>query len=220
MQSFWSMASIPSLLRLEEHKALSSLTLSGNVLDLGGDKNAEYLHFFKGTFETTTVNFNEKARPDILHNLEEPLPVADSLYDHVVLCNVLEHIFEYRPLLREAVRVLKSGGSIIIIVPFLFPVHPSPQDYRRFSASALYKELEILGLQDISVRALGTGVFAARYVLLDRLLPRPLRLLHFYTCRYAVYGLDALMGVLARAGGKRYDRDEYALGYCATAKKA
>jgi len=213
------MFSVPSLLRLEEHKALSGITLSGSVLDLGGDKNSEYLRFFKGTFETTTVNLNEKTRPDILHNLEEPLPVADSLYDHVLLCNVLEHIFEYRALLREAVRVLKPGGSMVIVVPFLFPLHPSPEDYRRFSAPALYKEMEILGLQGISIKVLGGGVFRARYLLLDRLLPRPVRFFNFYTCRYVAQALDVIAETLARALGKKYNKDDYALGFCATAKK-
>lgn len=211
--------STPSLLRLEEHKALSAITLSGRVLDLGGDKNSEYLRFFKGTFETTTVNFSENARPDIVHDLEKPLPIPDLSYDHVVLFNVLEHIFEYRALLREAVRVLKPGGSIIVVVPFLFPVHPSPEDYRRFSGSALRKELELLGLHGVSVRVLGGGVFTARYLLLDRLLPRPLRLLNFYTCRYVAGGLDVLARELSRVLGKNYDPETYALGFCATAKK-
>ncbi len=213
------MFSVPSLLRLKEHKALSDITLSGRVLDLGGDKNSEYLEFFKGQFETATVNVSERTRPDIIHDLEKPLPVPDASYDHVLLFNVLEHIFEYRALLAEALRVMKPGGSIVVVVPFLFPVHPSPQDYRRFTASALRKELEMLGLQNVSVRVLGGGVFAARYLLLDRLLPRPLRLLNFYTSRYLACALDALLVLVSRVLGKKYDPETYALGYCAVAKK-
>ncbi len=210
---------IPSLLRLEEHKALSAITLSGRVLDLGGDKNSDYLRFFRGQFKTTTLNFSEKTQPDIVHDLEQPLPVAGGSYEHVLLINVLEHIFEYRALLRESVRVLKMRGSIIILVPFLFPVHPSPEDYHRFTASALQRELELLGLQDISVTALGGGVFETRYLLLDRLLPKPLRALNFYICRYMAYGLDALAEAFARTFGKKYDKKDYALGYCAVARK-
>ncbi len=210
---------IPSLLRLEEHKALSAITLSGRVLDLGGDKNSEYLRFFRGQFKTTTLNLNEKSKPDIMHDLEKPLPIADESYDHVLLINVLEHIFEYHTLLREAVRILKQGGSIVVVVPFLFPIHPSPEDYHRFTSSALSKELALAGLKDISVSSLGGGVFASRYLLLDRLLPKPLRILNFYTCRYLMYVLDAFIEWLAIFQKKKYNKGDYALGYCAVAHK-
>ncbi len=210
---------VPSLLRLEEHTAISGIMLSGRVLDLGGDKNSEYLRFFQGTFTTTTLNFSAEARPDILHDLEKPLPIADESYDNVLLINVLEHIFEYRALLCEAARVLKPGGSIVVVVPFLFPVHPSPEDYRRFTASALIKELEIVGLKNISVQALGSGVFASQYLLLDRLLPKPLRFLNFYTCRYVALALDKSIEWLAYVFGKEYDKRNYPLGYCVLAHK-
>lgn len=210
----------PSLLRLAEHKALSVLTLSGRVLDLGGDKNSEYLRFFGGQFETTTLNYSEKARPDILHDLEKPLPLADNTYDHVLLINVLEHIFEYRTLLLEAVRVLKPGGTIVIVVPFLFPVHPSPEDFHRFTASALRRELGGAGLQDVSVQSLGGGVFESRYLLLDRLMPRPLRLVRFYASRYVARALDAIMRRLAHVMKKKYLQEDYSLGYCAVGSKS
>ena len=210
---------VPSLLRLEEHNALAHLTLSGRVLDLGGDKNSEYLRFFQGQFETMTLNLNEKTRPDILHDLEKPLPVTDASYDHVLLINVLEHVFEYRALLREAVRVLKPDGSLVVVVPFLFPIHPSPNDYHRFTFVALQQELSRVGLKDISVHSLGGGVFASRYLLLDRLLPKFLRVVNFYTCRYVMIACDILMQKIARLFHKKYMREEYALGYSAVGRK-
>jgi SAM-dependent methyltransferase len=208
---------IPSLLRLEEHRALSGITLSGRVLDLGGDKNSEYLRFFKGQFDTTSVNMSGQAKPDIMHNLEEPLPMADASYDHALLINVLEHIFDYRALLREAKRVVRPGGSVVIVVPYLFPVHPSPEDFHRFTGSALMRELAVAGLHEVQVQALGGGVFRARYLLLDRLLPKPLRMLNFYTGRYVTYALDRLLVALTEALGKRYLPADYALGYVAVA---
>jgi SAM-dependent methyltransferase len=210
---------VPSLLRLEEHAALSAVTLSGSVLDLGGDRNSEYVRFFKGRFETTIVNFDKKTHPDILHDLEKPLPIPDVSFDHVLMFNVLEHIFEYRALIAEAVRVLKREGSAVIVVPFLFPAHPSPHDYHRFTAECLQRELERVGLTDIRLRTLGGGVFTARYLMLDRLLPRPLRIINFYTGRYVAVGLDFVFASMASALGKKYSLADYALGYCITAKK-
>lgn len=210
---------IPSLLRLEEYRAFSGITLSGRVLDLGGDRKSNYLTIFNGEFKTTTVNYNTEIKPDIIHDLEQSLPIAGESFDHVLLINVLEHIFEYRALLREATRVLSSGGSIIVVAPFLFPIHPSPKDYHRFTADTLRREMEILGLKEISVIALGTGVFSAQYLLLDRLMPRTVRFINFYTFRYVAYVLDALFGAVARVFGKSYSREDYALSYCVVAHK-
>jgi SAM-dependent methyltransferase len=214
-----SWLSTPSLLRLEEHRALRGVVLRGNVLDLGGDKNSDYLTHVQGEFAVTSVNLQRAAQPDVVHDLEKPLPFADSSYDGAVLFNVLEHIFEYRALLEESARVLKPGGVAVIAVPFLFPVHASPQDFHRFTAETLRRELERAGFAEVAVRVLGGGVFAARYALLDRLLPKPLRLVNFYTWRYVAYALDAAFAALARALGKRYAPNDYALGYLATAVK-
>jgi SAM-dependent methyltransferase len=213
------MQNVPSLLRLAEYKALSGISLSGRVLDLGGDKRSEYTQLFKGHFTVTTVNLNEKAEPDLVHDLENPLPLGTASHDHVLLINVLEHVYEYRPLLREAVRILKPQGNMILVVPFLFPVHPSPQDYHRFTATTLEKELLTIGLHHVEITPLGGGVFSARYVLLDRLLPKPLRVISFYTWRYVAEALDRLAIALARMAHKKYDPHDYALGYCATGIK-
>jgi SAM-dependent methyltransferase len=214
------MRGLPSLLRRAEHAALRTLSLSGRVIDLGGERGAEYLSCIAGEFSVTAVNLDREAEPDILHDLEEPLALVDASYDHALLINVLEHIFDYRQLLTEAARVVRPGGTLALIVPFLFPVHPSPSDYWRFTQMTLAKELELLALADIRIVPLGSGVFAARYVMLDRLLPYPLRFLSSYTLRYLVGPLDAAFTALARALGKKYDPADYALGYMATGVRA
>ena len=210
---------IPSLLRLAEHETLSQITLSGKLLDIGGVKHSGYLSRIKGDHSVTTMNLDEKASPDIVHDLEQPLPIAPESFDGVLLVNVLEHIFNYQQLLAESARVLKPGGRIVVVVPFSFPVHPSPHDYWRFTGEALAKILADAGFHTIKVEPLGSGVFSARYVALDRLMPLPVRLLGYYTFRYAVLALDALFTVIARALGKKYRPADYALGNMATAEK-
>tara|TARA_R110000824_G_scaffold401771_1_gene615930 strand:+ start:584420 stop:585067 length:648 start_codon:yes stop_codon:yes gene_type:complete len=208
------MKALPSLLRIAEHDALAKVKLFGTVLDIGGDARGEYLKWIQGEFSTTTVNLDPGAVPDIVHDLETPLPVESAAFDHALLINVLEHIFEYRQLISEAVRAVRPGGSIVIVVPFLFPLHLDPHDYWRFSTEALRKECERLGLKNIQIAALGSGVFAARYVMLDRILPPPLRRLSHYSVRYLVPVLDSVFTKLARVLGKKYLPSDYALGYC------
>jgi SAM-dependent methyltransferase len=192
--------------------------LEGSVLDLGGGARAEYHRFFPNA-KFTTVNIDEETKPDIVHDLEEPLPFANASYDHALLINVLEHVYGARELLRETARVVRPGGSAVIVVPFLFPLHPSPRDFWRWSEEALRRECEAAGLSVERATALGGGVFSARYVMLDRLLPSVLRLVGSYSVRYAALFADILFASLARSLGKKYRPSDYALGYCLVAKK-
>lgn len=210
---------IPSFLRRAEHEALSRVSLSGTVLDLGGEKGAEYISCIKGDFTVTTVNLESVEKTDIVHDLESPILLEDASYDQVLLINVLEHIFNYRQLLSEASRIVRPGGSVIIAVPFLFPIHPSPHDYWRFTKETLQKECVLAGLEVETISPLGGGVFAVRYLMLDRLLPAPLRFVSYYTIRYITTALDRLFSFAAHTLGKRYSIAEYALGYVVAARR-
>lgn len=207
------MKPVTTLLRRAEEQALRGITLSGSVIDLGGDTHAQYRNSLQGSFTVTTVNMDEKTSPTIFHNLETPLPIPACTYDHALIINVLEHIYHARQLLGESVRILKPAGSVTVIVPFLFPLHKDPSDYWRFSEETLQKMFEELELSDIRITPLGTGVFSARYVMLDRLLPYPLRYINFYTIRYVTSIADAVFTKLARQLGKKYEPSDYALGY-------
>mgnify|MGYP001605981257 CR=1 FL=1 len=211
---------IPTLLRKAEHVALTRVSLSGSVLDLGGDKNSGYAHLLGEELHITTVNTDERASPDIFHDLEQSLPLADASYDHVLLINVLEHIYNYRQLLSEAARTVRSGGTVTIIVPFLFPLHPSPNDFWRFSAETLRRECGVIGLTVEELLPLGSGVFAARYVMIDRLMPTPLRLIGAYTLAPLSHLLDVVFARLASLLGKKYIYSDYALGYFVCARKS
>ena len=45
------------------------------------------------------------------------LPVPDASQDTVLAAHVLEHILDYKPVLREWLRVLKLGGFLVVMVP-------------------------------------------------------------------------------------------------------
>lgn len=208
-----------STLRHKLHTALADVSLSGKVLDLGGARSSAYHRFLGGTYEVTIVNIDEAAAPDVVHDLEKPLPFADASYDGVLLINVLEHIYEDEQLLSESHRVLASGGRIVITVPFLFPVHPSPHDFWRFTDEGLSHMLEKAGFSDVKVTPLGGGVFTAQAFLFERLLPPVLKLVYNSICTPLARLADVLFTRLARLLGKQYRPDDYPLGYLVTATK-
>jgi SAM-dependent methyltransferase len=210
---------IPSLLRLAEHEALRDVELTGTVLDIGGDTKSHYQRLMRGAFSLTTMNLDPLSKPDIYHDLETPLPCTNEQFDNAIMINVLEHIFNYKQLLTESMRVIKSGGKLVVVVPFMIPVHPSPLDFHRYTDMTLVKELELVGGTTISVKPLGTGIFSMMYVSLDRLMPHIVRATAFYTVRPIAYCLDWAFTKLSRKLGKKYVPSDYALGYCVVANK-
>jgi SAM-dependent methyltransferase len=65
------------------------------------------------------------------------LPVKSGTVDLVILDTVLEHVKEPQRCIDESFRVLKSGGEIVCITPFIFPYHAYPRHYWNFSEDGL-----------------------------------------------------------------------------------
>ncbi len=205
------------MLRSDEHRILATMKLSGEVLDLGGDSRSTYAVTLGEGAHVTTVNISQETGADVIADLEKPLPLKDSSYDGVMLMNVLEHVFEYRALLSECARVLRSGGRAVIVVPYMFPYHASPSDFHRYSKEALTRALEAAGFTVDAVTPLGSGVFAARWLFIERLLPGKLQNLLAPITHTWMRMADGLFTKLARALKKQYDPSDYALGFCVTA---
>jgi glycosyltransferase involved in cell wall biosynthesis len=123
-----------SLLRTLEYEALRGLTLRGRVLDIGGGSRNSYHHLLRLEGEIESVNVDPRVAPTYLHDLDEPLPLPDAAYDHVVSLNTFEHLYRDEVAVSEALRVLKPGGSFHVVVPFLYRVHGSPLDFTRHTA--------------------------------------------------------------------------------------
>lgn len=206
-----------SLFRKLTYKALKNLSLEGDVLDLGGTRGAYYHELLVKSGNITLVNIDETTKPDIVFDLDTTalLPSNDRQYDGVLLINVLEHIYHYEHLLKESFRVMKPGGTMVIVVPFLHQVHGSPHDYFRYTKEALAMVLYKAGFTGITIREIGPGVCAVRANLLHRFLPGFLSPI----LEQLALATDLLLIFLARTFGKQYAAKEYPLGYCVEAHK-
>jgi SAM-dependent methyltransferase len=210
---------IQSLLRIEETKALSRLELNGKILDLGGEKNAYYHRIIQGKHNFFVVNLDMKTKPDLFYDLEKNLPFKEGEYEHVIIMNVLEHVYNFKKLIDESYRIVEIGGTIVVVVPFLFPFHASPRDFFRYTETSLKQILIDSGFKDINVRALGSGIFSVSLLCFDRLMPYPLRFINYYVTRHIVYFFDFIFDKAAYFMRKKYKKTDYALGYFVTAKK-
>lgn len=65
------------------------------------------------------------------------LPFLDESFDLVWIEVVLEHVRRPQEAVAEIHRVLKPGGHVFSVVPFIHPYHSYPGDYSRFSLEGL-----------------------------------------------------------------------------------
>lgn len=66
------------------------------------------------------VNLDATKLPgvDMVHNVEKlPLPFKKEEFDEILCQDILEHVADYVPLLKELHRILKPGGQLKIRVP-------------------------------------------------------------------------------------------------------
>ena len=155
-----------SLWRGMMNKEFESIAIDGQTLDLGGPPDSEYSTLFKGEYHVTCTDFDSEKETDLSFDFEKPFPVEGGSFDAILCINVLEHIFNYQNVLNESYRILKDGGVMVTAVPFLIRVHPSPNDYWRYTEQTLLKIFEVAGFVDVEVRPIGTGAFGASYALL------------------------------------------------------
>jgi SAM-dependent methyltransferase len=82
----------------------------------------------------------------------DALPVADGSLDAILLTQVLEHVPDPSAVVREAARVLHSGGLAAITVPFVWELHEMPFDFWRFTPSSLERIIAGAGFGEIDIQ--------------------------------------------------------------------
>lgn len=93
------------------------------------------------------------------------LPLTASSVDGVVCLEVLEHTREYQAALREFARVLKPRGTLVLSMPFMYPVHDAPHDYQRLTEHGLRRDVIAAGFEIVRLRKIGHSIRASGLLL-------------------------------------------------------
>jgi SAM-dependent methyltransferase len=201
--------------RRELNRTLQSYELQGRMIDLGGDKRSDYYRYLPGVTRVEIVNLLAEAEPDHLFDLENKFQLPDAQYNGALCINILEHIYNHRQFLSECHRILLPRGKLLLAVPFLMQVHPSPHDYFRYTAESLERLLNEAGFIDIDVRPVGRGPFTAASHIAYNVLAKVPLLAPLHT---TIAGL--LDACLARFDTKyTFGPARYPLGYVVVAQK-
>lgn len=213
---WWMLVNCPqmTLLRILEYERIQRICLEGMSLDVGGGKASSYNHLISIQGKIHTLNINLAMGPTYIADLNYGLPVATSSYDNIISFNTLEHIWQDVFVLQEMFRVLKPGGNLYLLVPFLYRVHASPGDYHRHTGYFWAEMLTNIGFKSIEVEPLNFGPLAAPLSLIEFIFPPCIRRI----VRAGVL-LVSILWVKLRPKGVRSSGSDTPLGYFIKARK-
>jgi ubiquinone/menaquinone biosynthesis C-methylase UbiE len=165
--------------RMRFRAAYPHIRPGSRVCDLGCGLEAAFLDYASDRI-ATGVGVDDQVADGVQGrwqrvrgDLRSPLPFPDGHFDHVVMLAVLEHLTEPEKVLREAHRVITSGGSLIMtwpssmVDPILNILHSlhlisdemeSDEHQKRIPVETLQQMLQRIGFQKFIHRRFEFGL--------------------------------------------------------------
>lgn len=98
--------------------------------------------------------YKSNVKPEVFADAKK-LPFRNNFFDIALLIQVLEHIDSPDKVIKEAARVLKENGVLIISVPFFYPLHDMPHDWGRYTSTALQSFIREAGFRLVKIKIQG-----------------------------------------------------------------
>ena len=120
----------------------------GRLIDIGCG-NKPYEEMFAGHISEyigCDIVQSSENRVDVLCEATS-IPLPNATFDTVLCSQVIEHVVDHRGLLREAFRLLRSSGILILSGPMYWPLHEEPFDFFRFTEHGLRYLLSDAGFE-------------------------------------------------------------------------
>lgn len=164
---------------LEKYKPL----YKGKLYDLGAGE-APYREFFlRYAEEYVAIDWSNSLHDtdaDVSADLNQRLPIDSEVADTVISLSVLEHLYAPQTMINEAFRILKTGGAIVLQVPWQWRLHEMPHDYFRYTPSGLEYLFKQAGFVEVAIEP-QAGFFTTIFLKLNYFSiglikgPRPVR---------------------------------------------
>jgi len=135
------------------------LSFNGKMMDFGcGHK--PYKSLFPHVEQYIGVDYanqghsHDKEQIDVFYD-GHSLPFSDNYFDCAICTEVLEHVPNIDESLSLLNRVLKKDAPVILTVPFVWPEHEMPFDFRRFTEGGIVQKLKEHGFETHKVHKNG-----------------------------------------------------------------
>lgn len=104
---------------------------------------------YRSLFERHAINYLDCDIPgssaSVIFEPDETLPIETGSAAGVLSFQVLEHVWNLQWYLSESHRMLKENGRLVLSTHGVWPYHPHPGDFRRWTRTGLVKEIEAHG---------------------------------------------------------------------------
>jgi len=128
----------------------------GKLLDFGCG-GSPYRSLFPGSIYHRADIGSDLENIDFVIESDGSVGAPSGLYDIVLSTQVLEHVPDANLYLKEAFRVLKPGGRILLSTHGAFFDHGCPYDFHRWTVDGLALELQKAGFKIEKMQKLTLG---------------------------------------------------------------
>lgn len=123
------------------------INIKQNCADFGSGNKNDYFNFInKKKFKIDQFDLHKLDKNFYVLDLEKKFKLKKR-YNHILLFNVLEHIYNKENLIKSLTKNLNKYGKLDIFVPFMFRYHSDPDDFFRPTHSYLFKILNKNGFK-------------------------------------------------------------------------
>lgn len=126
--------------------------IRGRTLDLGAGRE-KYKRIIEGCCDKY-ISLDAFTNVDVVGDALS-IPFRESVFDTVICTEVIEHVSKPWVVVHESNRVLKEGGHFLLSTPFLYPYHPEPKDYFRYTSEGLRALLEDACFTVVAIQSMG-----------------------------------------------------------------
>jgi hypothetical protein len=126
--------------------------------------------------------FSNNSNKVISIDFEKSFDLSKENFDFALCMNTLEHIYNHQQFMDSIFKSLKKSGTLTGVVPFLHFYHEDPNDYFRYTHTALERILTQAGFEEIKIKKIGVGAFTVFANMVSKILIfKPLILIWWFS---------------------------------------